>query len=251
MHAFALAILWLKSQIAFAAQNCSSLQCPEGHVAKVLAAAALCQADCDVAVDLYTCCNQLCSSFTCTGSSSLRPESSAIACDGPCLPEDRAKCCDFPPVQDDGTQLLRAVIAGEAGMSSNHLLRFGVPSSDLAQVSEVDRLVAMSVTAKATAALHIAALHGHSETLRRLIEGRADVNQLDDRGWAPLHVAAGAGRIEVMNSLIAARAIPDLQSPDGTPYDIALRAVPRGPDPPLISVLLSQHARAWQDELNF
>ena len=36
-------------------------------------------------------------------------------------------------------------------MSSNHLLRFGVPSSDLAQVSEVDRLVAMSVTAKATA----------------------------------------------------------------------------------------------------
>ncbi|CAJ1451613.1 unnamed protein product [Effrenium voratum] len=214
-----------------AAQNCSSLQCPEGHVAKVLAAAALCQADCDVAVDLYTCCNQLCSSFTCTGSSSLRPESSAIACDGPCLPEDRAKCCDFPPVQDDGTQLLRAVIAGE--------------------VSEVDRLVAMSVTAKATAALHIAALHGHSETLRRLIEGRADVNQLDDRGWAPLHVAAGAGRIEVMNSLIAARAIPDLQSPDGTPYDIALRAVPRGPDPPLISVLLSQHARAWQDELNF
>ena len=29
--------------------------------------------------------------------------------------------------------------------------------------------------------------------VRLLIERRADVNALDDHGWAPLHVAAGAG----------------------------------------------------------
>ena len=29
--------------------------------------------------------------------------------------------------------------------------------------------------------------------IRRLIEGRADVNALDAFGWAPLHLAAGAG----------------------------------------------------------
>ena len=30
---------------------------------------------------------------------------------------------------------------------------------------------------------------------RRLLQGGADVNALDDHGWAPLHVAAGAGAV--------------------------------------------------------
>ncbi|CAE7216152.1 ANK1 [Symbiodinium pilosum] len=90
---------------------------------------------------------------------------------------------------------------------------------------QVDRLVSMSVESLTlpggTGALHFAALHGHTDTIRSLIIGRADVNAQDSLGWAPLHLAAGAGRVDAMNLLVNSRAIPDLRSADGYPAAIS------------------------------
>ncbi|CAK9029769.1 unnamed protein product [Durusdinium trenchii] len=193
-----------------AQQDCSNLVCPENHVRKV-SGATTCRAVCDVAVDLYRCCDQLCSSFACAPASKNLPE---VACRGPCHPtRDLARCCEVPAVQPESVQLLRASAAGE--------------------VLGVKRLTVMNANTSgaapaATTALHFASLHGHVEVVRNLIDRRANVNALDDHGWAPLHLAAAAGRVGVMNLLIEAGAVPDQRSPDGTPHDVALRTLSNG-----------------------
>eukprot|EP00435_Cladocopium_sp_Y103_P046440 s731_g13.t1 len=221
-----LGLLWQ----ALAQQDCANWTCPEGHQAKADAESIFCEAECDEVADLYRCCDQLCGSFACQSYLRL-PD---VVCPGPCDPQrDLARCCDIPVVQEEGIQLLRAAVAGE--------------------VYEVDRLVAMranvSNTAPAgTTALHFAALHGHTEMLRRLLQGGADVNALDDHGWAPLHVAAGAGRLDAMNLLVAAGAVPDQRSPDGTPYEVAVNS---GQHSTALTLELAEHVRALNDAVNF
>ncbi|QSQ20061.1 ankyrin repeat domain-containing protein [Pyxidicoccus parkwayensis] len=61
-------------------------------------------------------------------------------------------------------------------------------------------------------ALHVAALHGHVELVRRFLELGVDVNQRARRatsdkvparpGATPLHFACGAGQLEVLNALL-------------------------------------------------
>jgi len=61
--------------------------------------------------------------------------------------------------------------------------------------------------------LMMAALKGHAELARRLVERDADVNK---PGWAPLHYAATAGQLAIMELLLEHHAFIDAESPNGT-----------------------------------
>lgn len=61
--------------------------------------------------------------------------------------------------------------------------------------------------------LMLAALGGHLETVKALIERGADVNK---PGWAALHYAATRGHLEVMRLLLEHNAYIDAASPNGT-----------------------------------
>jgi uncharacterized protein len=62
-------------------------------------------------------------------------------------------------------------------------------------------------------ALMMAALKGHTEFARRLIERGAHVNK---PGWTPLHYAATGGHLAIMEMLLRQKALLDAQSPNGT-----------------------------------
>lgn len=61
--------------------------------------------------------------------------------------------------------------------------------------------------------LMMAALKGHSDLARRLIERGADVNKT---GWTPLHYAATGGHLAIMELLLEHHAYIDAESPNGT-----------------------------------
>lgn len=61
--------------------------------------------------------------------------------------------------------------------------------------------------------LMMAALKGHIDIARQLIDLDADVNKT---GWAPLHYAATNGHVELMRLLLDNHAYIDAESPNGT-----------------------------------
>ena len=61
--------------------------------------------------------------------------------------------------------------------------------------------------------LMMAALKGHADIARKLIERDADVNK---PGWTPLHYAATNGHLAIMELLLEHHAFIDAQSPNGT-----------------------------------
>jgi len=61
--------------------------------------------------------------------------------------------------------------------------------------------------------LMLAALGGHLDTVKQLVERGADVNK---PGWAPLHYAATHGHVAVMYLLLERSAYIDAVSPNGT-----------------------------------
>jgi len=61
--------------------------------------------------------------------------------------------------------------------------------------------------------LMLAALDGHLDIVKGLIERDADVNKT---GWTPLHYAATRGHLEVMRLLLDKNAYIDAASPNGT-----------------------------------
>jgi uncharacterized protein len=67
--------------------------------------------------------------------------------------------------------------------------------------------------AKDESPLMMAALKGHLEMSKRLIERDADVNK---PGWAPLHYAATGGHLAIMELLLENHAFIDAESPNGT-----------------------------------
>lgn len=73
--------------------------------------------------------------------------------------------------------------------------------------------------------LHAAAMNGHSEVCRVLLEKGASPNvQTDPQGYVPLHSAAWAGHIGAIEVLLAARARTDIRNHRGeTPAQTALR----------------------------
>ena len=61
--------------------------------------------------------------------------------------------------------------------------------------------------------LMMAALKGHLDMVKKLVERDADVNK---PGWAPLHYAATSGHLAVMELLLEHHAFIDAESPNGT-----------------------------------
>lgn len=68
-------------------------------------------------------------------------------------------------------------------------------------------------TAHDESPLMMAALKGHLELAKRLIERGADVNKT---GWTPLHYAATHGHLAIMELLLEQHAYIDAESPNGT-----------------------------------
>ncbi|WP_255440822.1 ankyrin repeat domain-containing protein [Caenimonas sedimenti] len=61
--------------------------------------------------------------------------------------------------------------------------------------------------------LMMAALKGHTDLVRRLIERGGDVNK---PGWTPLHYAATGGHVPIMELLLEHHAFIDAESPNKT-----------------------------------
>lgn len=61
--------------------------------------------------------------------------------------------------------------------------------------------------------LMMAALKGHTELVKKLIERNADVNKT---GWTPLHYAATNGHLSIIELLLENHAYIDAESPNGT-----------------------------------
>jgi ankyrin repeat protein len=68
-------------------------------------------------------------------------------------------------------------------------------------------------TPKDESALMLAALRGHTELVKKLIERGGDVNKT---GWTPLHYAATSGHVEIIKLLLENHAYIDAESPNGT-----------------------------------
>lgn len=68
-------------------------------------------------------------------------------------------------------------------------------------------------SAKDESPLMLAALNGHLELARKLVERGADVNKT---GWTPLHYAATNGHLEIIDFLLENHAYIDAESPNGT-----------------------------------
>jgi uncharacterized protein len=68
-------------------------------------------------------------------------------------------------------------------------------------------------TPKDESPLMLAALKGHTELVKKLIERNADVNKT---GWTPLHYAATNGHLAIIELLLENHAYIDAESPNGT-----------------------------------
>lgn len=68
-------------------------------------------------------------------------------------------------------------------------------------------------TVKDESPLMMAALKGHTDLVRKLIERNADVNKT---GWTPLHYAATNGHLAIIELLLENHAYIDAESPNGT-----------------------------------
>jgi hypothetical protein len=68
-------------------------------------------------------------------------------------------------------------------------------------------------TVKDESPLMMAALKGHLDLVKKLIDRGADVNKT---GWAPLHYAATTGQLAIMELLLDQNAYIDAESPNGT-----------------------------------
>ena len=63
--------------------------------------------------------------------------------------------------------------------------------------------------------LHLAALGGHTETVRALVSAGANVNAQNEDGWSPVHFAAGRGEVETVLALVSTGADIQMQNQSG------------------------------------
>lgn len=225
-----------------AAASCSNYTCPDSYVHKSSPPQEFCSGLlCDPAVDLERCCNQGCGTLVCPAPARHKLAAENLSCAGTCdLILDVQTCCDSLPGLNSSAQLLRAAVVSD--------------------VHKVDRLVTMraEVADKAqgfdtslfsgSSALHLGALNGHSDIVRRLLRAGYDCNARDDLQWVPLHVAAGRGHSAVVTDLLAWRADPLMRNLDGElPRDVASRSAL---EPGQVELLLARGERRRTQELH-
>lgn len=133
----------------------------------------------------------------------------------------------FRAIMQDNEGAMRRLLEG--GIDPNLKNEKGVPGLNLALSEDslkVVRVLLASPRLKAEqrssadeSPLMLAALKGHLDIVRRLIELDADVNK---PGWTALHYAATHGHLAVMNLLLEHYAFIDAQAPNGnTPLMMA------------------------------
>ena len=127
----------------------------------------------------------------------------------------------FQAVKRDDGPAIRALL--QRGFDSNTLDPSGRPALFIAlhegSLKAAEVLVAWPKTQvewrspKDESPLMMAALKGHREMVKRLIERDADVSK---PGWAPLHYAATGGHLDIMEILLEHHAFIDAESPNKT-----------------------------------
>jgi ankyrin repeat protein len=127
----------------------------------------------------------------------------------------------FQAVKRDDAQAIQALL--QRGFDANTVDPSGRQGLFMAlqdgSVKVAEVLVAWPKTkvewrsAKDESPLMIAALKGHTELVKKLVERDADVSK---PGWAPLHYAATGGHLEIMEFLLEHHAFIDAESPNKT-----------------------------------
>lgn len=127
----------------------------------------------------------------------------------------------FKAVQFDQVRTVHALL--QRGFDPNTVSPEGVPALLLA-VREPSLKVAELLAAwpgtqteqrndKDESVLMLAALKGHTNLVKILVDKGAQVNK---SGWTPLHYAASGGHVDIITHLLAHQAHIDAESPNGT-----------------------------------
>ncbi len=125
-----------------------------------------------------------------------------------------------PTLRDDDKNILHFAAEGnvkrvEAMVASGVPVDFSIGSSGRVSAGE-EGIVAGQT------ALHYASDSGHVDTVRRLLELKADVNRRDTEGQTPLHLAAICEEEDVARALVRAKADIVIKDNEGqTPLQIA------------------------------
>jgi ankyrin repeat protein len=120
--------------------------------------------------------------------------------------------------------LRRGLSADSADMKGNTLLQISARTGDLPMVNTLLSFKANPKLRNALGetALMLAAVEGHVEVVRRLIDAGSEIN---GEGWTALHYAAWKGRLDVCKLLISKGADIDVRGPNGiTPVMMAVRS---------------------------
>ena len=119
--------------------------------------------------------------------------------------------------------LRRGLSADSADIKGNTLLQITARTGDLPMVNALLSFKANPKLRNALGetALMLAAVEGHVEVVRRLIDAGSDIN---GEGWTALHYAAWKGHLEVCKLLMSKGAEIDARGPNGiTPVMMAVR----------------------------
>lgn len=127
----------------------------------------------------------------------------------------------FAAIRRDDPQAVQTLL--RRGFDPNSIAADGNPGLVLALRDGSLKVARVLVEAPATevelrnladeSPLMLAALKGHADLVRRLIDRGADINK---PGWTPLHYAATQGHLDIMRMLLEAHAYIDAESPNGT-----------------------------------
>jgi len=127
----------------------------------------------------------------------------------------------FKAIKLDNVRTVQALL--QRGFDPNTVNPEGVPALMLA-VREPSLKVAELLASwpktktelrndKDESVLMLAALKGHFNLVKKLVEHDADVNK---PGWTPLHYAASSGHVQIIEYLLEHSAYIDAESPNGT-----------------------------------
>lgn len=140
--------------------------------------------------------------------------------------------------------LLRGFDVNTLDDKGQHALHVALRDDAIAVASYLAGLSSVNVNAltpQGESPLMIAALRGHLEVAKALLQRGADVNK---PGWTPLHYAAthvGPNAVALVTQLLEAHAYIDAESPNGT---TPLMMASRYGEPEVVRLLLEEGADA-------